>query len=70
MKELLVKCGAYKHNEEEINFSKNYDDRYLVNDHFDHWFIGADCPIRVRFTHFLGQYHDIFNTYQKVSYVC
>ncbi|QSE51460.1 DUF4044 domain-containing protein [Lactiplantibacillus plantarum] len=22
MKELLVKCGAYKHNEEKINFSK------------------------------------------------
>ena len=54
MKELLVKCGAYKHNEEKINFSKNYDGRYLVNDHFYHWVIGAYRLIWVRCTNLLG----------------
>ena len=54
MKELLVKCGAYKHNEEKINFSKNYDGRYLVNYHFYHWVIGAYRLIWVRFTNLLG----------------
>ena len=54
MKELLIKCGAYKYNEEEINFSKNYAGRYLVNDYFDHWFIGTYRAIWIRFTNLLS----------------
>ncbi len=75
MKELLVKCGAYKHNEEKINFSKNYDGRYLVNDHFYYWVIGAYRLIRVRFINLLGLDDTLriatgFNTYPKISYGC
>lgn len=54
MKELFVKCGVYKYNEEKINFLKNYDGCYLVNDYFYYWVIGVYCFIWVRFINFLG----------------
>jgi len=55
MKELLIKCGAYKTDEkEEINLPKNYDGNRLVNDHLNRGLISPDRSIWIRLAQLLS----------------
>jgi len=55
MKELLIKCGAYKTDEKkENNLPKNYDGNRLVNDHLNRWLISPDRSIWIRLAQLLS----------------